>query len=200
MQQSPAAVLYRIGVALLRLPVRLTFRPTVRGLEHLPRQGGFVLAANHASGFDVLALAYPLASRRLYFMAKNQLFARPLLGRLVRRLGAFPARGNDPGAGVAAAARLAGEGEIVVIFPTGARRRADRTHRARSGAAQTALEGRVPLGPAALGGTDGWRRLQRWHIAFGPPVRLDDLGGPEDRQARAQGTPRPRGPIQGAPA
>jgi len=174
-QQSSAAVLYRVAAALLRLPVRLAFRPQVSGVEHVPPRGGFVVAANHLSGFDVLAIAYPLSPRRLSFMAKNELFARRFLGPLIRRLGAFPAHGDGPGSGADAAARLAGGGNVVVVFPTGARRRPDRVHRARGGAAHAALVGRVPLVPAALAGTDGWRRLRRWRIAFGPPVRLDDL-------------------------
>jgi 1-acyl-sn-glycerol-3-phosphate acyltransferase len=100
---------------------RLAFRPRVRGREHLAA-GGFVLGANHLSGFDSLALAFALYPRAFRSMAKVQLFERPLLGRLVRSLGAFPARGGDePGGAVATAARLARWGEPVVIFPAGAR-------------------------------------------------------------------------------
>ncbi len=170
-QQSSAAVLNRVAVALMRLPVRIAFRPQVSGVEHLPPHGGFVVASNHLSGFDVLAIAYPLAPRVLRFMAKDELFARRFLGPLIRKLGAFPAHGSGAGA----AARLASEGNVVVIFPTGARRRSDRVHRPRGGAAHAALESGVPLVPAALAGTDSWRRLQRWQIALGPAVRLDDL-------------------------
>ena len=174
-------------MALLYLPVAIVFRPSVRGLENLPRGGGFVIAANHLSGFDSFALAVALAPRRLHFMAKNQLFARRFLGPVIRELGGFPARGSGASTGVAAAARLARKGRGVVIFPTGARHRGDRDHRARGGAAQTALSGDVPLVPAAISGTDGWRRLQRWHVAVGPAVPLDDLDGP---QAVAEATRR----------
>jgi 1-acyl-sn-glycerol-3-phosphate acyltransferase len=72
---------------------RLAFRPRVRGREHLAA-GGFVLGANHLSGFDSLALVFALYPRAFRSMAKVQLFERPLLGRLVRSLGAFPARGG----------------------------------------------------------------------------------------------------------
>jgi 1-acyl-sn-glycerol-3-phosphate acyltransferase len=172
-------VLYRVALALVRVPISIGFRPTVRGRENVPRDGGFVIAANHLSGFDSFALAVALAPRRLHFMAKNQLFARRFLGPLIRGLGGFPARGNGASTGVAAGARLARKGRGVVIFPTGARHRRDRGHRARGGAAHTALSGNVPLVPAAISGTDGWRRLQRWHVAVGPAVPLDDLDGPQ---------------------
>src|SRR5581483_5323452 len=53
--------------------------PVVRGLYRLPAEGGFVLAANHASSFDPWPLGMPLWPRRqLHFMAKAELF-KPVL-------------------------------------------------------------------------------------------------------------------------
>ena len=108
-------------------------------------------------------------------MGKNELFARPVLGPVIRALGAFPAREIDGVGGLATATSLAQRGEVVVIFPAGARLRLDKEHRPHSGAARTALGAGVPLVPAALRGTDGWRDRIRWHISFGPPILLDDL-------------------------
>jgi 1-acyl-sn-glycerol-3-phosphate acyltransferase len=177
-------LLYRLLAAPLRPVVRVLFRPRVHGREHVPSRG-FVLASNHLSGFDSPALAYCLYPRALRSMAKVQLFERPLLGPLVRGLGAFPARGGREAEGaVATSARLASAGHPVVVFPTGARRRKDREHRPRTGAARAAIQGDVPLVPAAIRGTDGWRRLRRWHVAFGPPVRLDSLPAHEAHAAR----------------
>ena len=156
-------------------------RPRVVGREHLPT-GGFVLASNHLSGFDSLALAYALYPRALRSMAKVELFERRLLGPLVRQLGAFPA---ESGAAVDAAAELALAGHAVVIFPTGARRRKDREHEPRTGAARAALRAGAPLVPAAVHGTERWRRLARWHVALGPPVRLDDLRSDDPDAAQA---------------
>jgi len=85
---------------------RLAFRPRVRGREHLAA-GGFVLGANHLSGFDNLALAFAPYPRAFCSMAKLQLFERPLLGRLVRALGAFPARGGDEPGGAVSRQQLA---------------------------------------------------------------------------------------------
>ena len=119
----------------------MLFRLSVQGIEHVPATG-FVLCSN------------------------------PLLGPLVRGLGAVPPRGGDHAQGaVATAARLAQEDHPVVIFPTGARRRSDRVHRPRTGAARAAILGGVPLIPAAVRGTDGWKRLRRWQVAFDPAVR-----------------------------
>ena len=193
-------MLYRVAVTLMRPLVRIVFRPRVTGLEHVPSRGGFVVAANHLSGFDSFALAYAFAPRSLHFMAKSQLFARRFLGPLIRSLGAFPARGSGTEGGVAAAARVARTGEVVVIFPTGVRERLDRERRPRPGAAYTALSGDVPLVPAAIAGTGGWRRLRRWHVTFGAPIPLDDLRAREQTEAVPEATRRLWDAIQGLAA
>jgi 1-acyl-sn-glycerol-3-phosphate acyltransferase len=161
-------------VGICTLLARVLFRPRIGGTERIPAAGGFVLAANHLSGFDSFALALLLGRRRMRCMAKNQLFAHPVLGPLVRLLGAFPAQRNRVLAGgVAEAARLAAAGDVVVIFPEGCRRRGRTGMRPKSGAARTACAAGVPIVPVAIRGTDGWRRLARWSIVVGEPITSD---------------------------
>jgi 1-acyl-sn-glycerol-3-phosphate acyltransferase len=192
MLASPGArlmLLYRVFLVLGRPLARLVFRPEVRGREHLPR-GGVVVAPTHLSGFDVLAMACAASPRPVRNMGKCELFRRPLLGPFVRSLGAFPARDeNGLQGGVPAAAALAAEGSAVAIYPEGARRR-DRERRPRTGAARAALIAGVPLVPAAIRGTDGWRSRRRWQVAFGPPVDLGDLAGRTDYKAAREATRR----------
>lgn len=182
-------ILNRAATLLVRPLVWLVFRPRLRGIEHIPAEGGFVIAPTHLSGFDALAIAYALAGRPLRNMAKNQLLRRPLLGPLVRSLGVFPAHDENglPG-GVDAAAVLARAGEAVVIFPEGARRRPGREHRVRTGAARAALTAGVPLVPAAIRGTDGWRQRRHWQVGFGPRIPLEGLSDFEPGKAALEAT------------
>ena len=169
---------------------RTLFRLEVRGAENLPR-GGFVLCPNHLSGFDSVALVGAVGLRVLHNMAKVELFENPLLGRLLPRVGGFPARpGDEPGSAVATAATLARGGAAVVVFPEGARRRAGQLHRPRTGAALAAIQAGVPLVPAAITGTDSWRRLGRWQVRFGPPIPLDDLRDLDAAEAAGEATRR----------
>lgn len=150
-----------------------------------------MLAPNHLSGFDVWAIGYPTAPRVIRNMGKVELFRHPLLGRLVRSLGAFPA--HDAAGiegGIEEATRLARAGYAVTIFPEGARKRPGQEHRPRTGAATVALAAGVPLVPVALRGTDGWRRLHRWQIAFGSPIPIDNLSGEEPARAAREVTQR----------
>jgi 1-acyl-sn-glycerol-3-phosphate acyltransferase len=178
-------------IAIVTWPVlRGLYRLRARGLEHLPPEGGFVLACNHVSSFDPWPLGMPLWPRRfLRFMAKSELYWWPLT-YVLNGAGAFPVRrGQRDVQAIETAVSLVREGYAVAMFPEGTRRAKGLVKRfearPRSGAARIALEAGSPLVPAAVAGTDGLRRFQRLRVAYGPPVEIDDLRGREDLQAAA---------------
>jgi 1-acyl-sn-glycerol-3-phosphate acyltransferase len=186
---------YRLIGVLTARPVRRLFRFRSKGEEHLPREGGFVLAANHLSNLDPWPLGLPLyPSRQLRFMAKVELY-RPPLSWILDSVGAFPVkRGMHDEEAIERAVELARAGEVVAIFPEGTRRKKGvvKRHkpRARTGAARVALAAGVPLVPAAIGGTDHLLRLGPLRVAYGPPVPLDDLADMDGRQAAKIATGR----------
>jgi 1-acyl-sn-glycerol-3-phosphate acyltransferase len=188
--------MYLVAGFLTGLPVKLLFRLRSSGTEHLPREGGYVLSANHLSNFDPWPLGLPLfPQRQIRFMAKSELFRSPLWP-ILRFGGAFEVRrGEGDRKAIETAVRLAKEGEVVAIFPEGTRRAKGlvKKHQARphTGAARVALEAGVPLIPAAIAGTDRITRLGPLRVAYGPPVELDDLRGHDDLREAAQiGTDR----------
>jgi 1-acyl-sn-glycerol-3-phosphate acyltransferase len=168
-------------VAVLSWPIlRGLFQLRVQGLENLPASGGYVLSCNHLSNFDPWPLGLPLWPLRwLRFMAKAELYWWPAK-HLLDAVGAFPVhRGLADREAVETAVGLAREGNIVVMFPEGTRRKKGlvKKHevRARTGAARIALEAGVPLVPAAVAGTDRLLRLGPLRVAYGAPLDLDDL-------------------------
>lgn len=175
--------------------IRGLFRLKAVGLENLPRDGGFVLAANHSSSLDPWPLGIPLwPKRQLHFMAKVELFV-PLLGWMLNAGGAFPVRrGEGDMEAIDTAVRLCQEGKVVAMFPEGTRRekglRKKFEHRPRTGSARIALTAGVPLVPAAIKGTDHLRHLPRLKIAYGEPVPLDDLTELPSRDAAQAATDR----------
>ncbi len=158
----------------------LLYRLRSQGVERLPTEGGYVLAANHCSNLDPWPLGMTLFPRRyLRFMAKSELFWFPL-GPFISACGAFPVRrGERDQDAVDTAVRLCREGHVVVMFPEGTRRekglRKRREARWRSGAARIALEAGVPLIPVGISGTTELMRIGAVRVAFGEPVGLDDL-------------------------
>jgi 1-acyl-sn-glycerol-3-phosphate acyltransferase len=165
------------------------------GEEHLPREGGYVLSANHLSNLDPWPLGLALfPHRELRFMAKAELFRSPLWP-ILRFGGAFKVRrGQGDEEAIQTAIRLARDGEIVAIFPEGTRRRKGLVKkfqaRPHTGAVRVAMAAGVPLIPAAIAGTDRIRRLGPLRVLYGPPVELDDLRELEPREGARAGTER----------
>jgi 1-acyl-sn-glycerol-3-phosphate acyltransferase len=196
--------LYLLAAAISWPFVKVGFRLRARGRENLP-EGGFVLAANHTSNFDPWPLGLPLFPRRqLRFMGKSELF-NPLLGPILRAGGAFQVRrGEGDLEAIQQAVDLVREGEIVVMFPEGTRRkkglRKRYEARAHTGAARIALAAEAPLVPAAIKGTDRLSRLEPLRVAYGEPVPLDDLRGVEIGRAAREATERLMTAIAGLEA
>lgn len=172
--------LYR-AVAVVSRPILYgLFRLRVQGVENVPASGGYVLACNHLSNFDPWPLGMPLyPGRWLRFMAKSELYWWPAT-YILDAAGAFPVhRGRADVVAVQTAIRLAEQGNVVVMFPEGTRRKKGLLKKyqpkGRTGAARIALEAGVPLVPAAVAGTDRLLALGPLRIAFGAPIELDDL-------------------------
>jgi 1-acyl-sn-glycerol-3-phosphate acyltransferase len=151
--------------------VQGVFRLEAHGLERLP-EGGFVLAANHLSNFDPWPLAIPLLPQRwLRFMAKSELYWWPL-SAVATAAGAFKVeRGAGDTEAISRAVELVRQGEIVVMFPEGTRRkkgvRKTRQARAHTGAARIAQLAGAPLVAAAIKGTDRLSRLEKLKVVYG---------------------------------
>ncbi len=189
------SLLYHFAALLTWPLVWLGYRLEVRGKEHIPAEGGFVLAANHNSSFDPWPLGLPLYPRRyLRFMAKSELYWRPLK-YVLDAGGAFPVRrGEQDVEAMQTAVDLCREGHVVVMFPEGTRRqkglRKKWEAKAHTGTARIALEAGVPLVPAGIRGTDRLRSFARLRVDYGPPIPLDDLQGEDIRDAAREATER----------
>jgi 1-acyl-sn-glycerol-3-phosphate acyltransferase len=177
---------YRL-VAYLSQPIRLVYRLEAQGTEHLPKDGGFVLAANHVSNFDPWPLGLPLfPDRYLRFMGKSELFWWPL-SAFITAAGAFEVRrGQGDRQALETAVELVRNGEVVVMFPEGTRQKKGlvKKHqpRAHTGAARIARDADAPLVPAAIKGTDRLLRFAKLKVGYGVPMEpSDDLQATTDR-------------------
>jgi 1-acyl-sn-glycerol-3-phosphate acyltransferase len=185
MYGSPVFWLF-LKFVLLGPALRLLFRPKVTGLEHVPREGGAIIAANHVSFLDPLLLPLVVPHRRVMFLTKVKYIDKPLLRWFLAGAGVIPVATGDPRAvkdSITAAVQVVLSGRLVGIFPEGTRSPDGRLHKGKTGVARVALESGVPVIPAGITGTDlafprGARlpRPRSVRIAFGPPIRLASSG------------------------
>ena len=138
--------------ATLVTPLRVAMRWTVDGAHLIPVHGPVILASNHVSYLDPLALGY-LADRRhrrVRFLAKRELFDKHVMGAVLRQAHQIPvARDTAEAAGSldAAVAALAA-GECVCVFPEGTISLDLEPMAGKTGTARLAAATAVPHEPA----------------------------------------------------
>lgn len=133
----------------------LDLRITVEGGEHIPRQGGAVLASNHVSYLDFIFAGFGAqpSKRLVRFMAKQEIFANRIAGPLMRGMHHIPVdRSAGLGSYKAALAALK-DGEVVGVFPEATISQSFTVKDIKSGAERMAAAAGVPLIPMALWGT-----------------------------------------------
>ena len=154
--------------------LRIIHPTTVEGLEKLPKSG-VLLCPNHSSNWDPVLLGTRLpVNYRLHAMAKEELFKNPILGWILRKLGAFPvSRGNNDIQSVKTAIQVLKSGDNLLIFLEGTVIRngigcADGLPaHAKSGAAMIGVRTGAKLVPVFV---DGEKKLfHRTRIIFGDP-------------------------------
>ncbi len=151
--------------------LRVLRRFRVVGAELVPAAGPLIIACNHVSYLDppTLGAACP---RPVLYMAKVELFRIPVLGPLIRALGAFPVdRSRGDVAAIKAAARVLQAGAVFGIFPEGGRN-PERTKQAQMGVALLASLSGAPVIPAYVSGTAAGR-LAPVTVTFGEPLRFE---------------------------
>lgn len=172
-------MLYEILKVLARVVMVLLFRLRTRGRQHVPREGGLIIVANHSSFLDPPMIGC-VVPRQLTYLAKEELFRIPLLGRLIHAVNARPLRrGGADLRAMRAAFRVLEEGGALLVFPEGTRGDEGVLRDGKAGAGMLAVVSGVPVVPAYVEGSGrAWprgRSLPRpstVRVTFGPPVRL----------------------------
>lgn len=194
---------YAVGRLVARPLARLVYRPRIEGRDNVPRHGGVILASNHLSFIDSMAI--PIAApRAVHFLAKSAYFeGTGLKGALSREfftsVGAIPVR---RGAGQAALdaldqqRQLLDEGLAVALYPEGTRSTDGRLYKGRTGVAFLALQTGAPVVPVGLIGTDKVMPVgakmpslsERITVRFGEPIDVSKHGPATSGKARRLAT------------
>lgn len=148
------------------------YRWRVIGRGNVPDGEPLVLCCNHISNWDPIVLGSGL-ERQVFFMAKEELFKIPIIGKLTVECGAFPVkRGSGDRQAIRRALELLDGGHAIGIFPEGTRNtKADGTvHEVLPGAALIALKSKARVVPVAIMGP--YRLFRPVTIIYGAPFDL----------------------------
>lgn len=187
----PNRFVYEVLKAIAIAVSKVAWRLKHTGTGNIPYNSrGFVIAANHQTYIDPVWIAIPV-KQQILFLAWDQAFSWPLIGRLIRYLGSAPVNttsGRSTQSWRAARDTLS-EGNAVMIFPEGEREFEDGAFLPfKPGAIRLALEADVPILPVTVKGANrvwpqGWRypRPGRVEIVYHPLLNLGAVPPGKDR-------------------
>lgn len=185
--------LYFFSWILVRVVFFMLFGLRLRGRQHLPAAGGFVVASNHQPFLDPIIAGIAVGPwRQAHYMARDTLFVGPF-GWLIRAYNAFPVkRGRADRDALREAQRRLRAGLPVLVFPEGTRSPDGRLQQVKAGATRLAQAAGVPVLPCYIHnayrawprGGRFFRPIRGMRVFLGEP--LDGTRFPSDRAGREQ--------------
>jgi 1-acyl-sn-glycerol-3-phosphate acyltransferase len=185
---------YGVCHYLLRVSFDMFFRGEVVGLEHLPRTGGFLLAANHASFIDPPMIGCQI-SRQIAYFARKTLWKGGFSSWWLDSVGTIPVD-RDGGQDVSAIKRVLKairDERGLILFPEGTRTPDGQLQPAKAGVGFIAIKTRVPVVPVRIFGSfeayGKGRPLRlgtRVTVVFGRPLAPEFYDDPKAGKERAQ--------------
>jgi len=170
-------VAWSIGRPVMGGLTALATRLRVYGKERVPREGGIVVATNHFHWIDIPVVGYA-SPRTLYFLAKSEAHAMPVLGWYIRLFGSFGVRrGESDREAVRRMREVVRQGHALGIFAEGTRQKSGVPGPVQPGAAMVALQENVPVICAAIHGSQHWKlgTFAPVSIAWGEPMHFEGL-------------------------
>jgi 1-acyl-sn-glycerol-3-phosphate acyltransferase len=149
------------------------YRIETIGLENFPKEGGVLLCSNHIDNLDppVVGITAP---RPVHFMAKEELFSVPLLGKIVPHLNAFPVkRGMSDREALRKGLNILKEGKVLGLFPEGTRSKNGELGKGLAGAGFFALRTEAKVVPCAIIGP--YKSFHSLKVVYGKPISMQEL-------------------------
>ncbi len=183
---------YHVAKAVCLPPLRFWFRLSHEHLGRIPRTGPAIIACNHISYLDPLTNgdAVVRAGRRPRFLAKEELFRIPIVGRALSGAGQIPvSRGTRDRSSLDRAVAALGRGEVIVVYPEGTvtKREGGLPMEGKTGTVRLALMSGAPIIPMGSWGSQAvWQKSGKGSLKFGRPI-WTTVGEPLELPAPAEG-------------
>ncbi|MEA4963950.1 lysophospholipid acyltransferase family protein [Lutispora sp.] len=162
---------YQIIKLLLKPLFNIFYVVRVEGLDNLPEENGYIVCGNHARVIDPILLGVNMP-KKIYFMAKNELFKNKLVAFVLKGLGAFPVkRGEADLKSIKTSLKLLQTQQNIGIFPEGTRNTTGEL-KAEPGIAMLAIKSKRPIVPVAIK-TD-YKIFHRTDIVIGKAINLSE--------------------------
>ena len=185
-------MVYPIGKRIILGTAKIWIKD-ISGLENIPKNTQFIIAANHGSYFDDIAIApiiINILNKKVHMYCNDSFFSKPLIGSFLRWAACIPVRVSDKKTkeshkvndeAFKDALGFLRKNEPIGVFPEGHRSyKGGRLREAKTGVAKLALTANVPVLPIGVNGSwdilpvgSSIPQLKRCTISIGKPLYFD---------------------------
>ncbi|MBT2677695.1 1-acyl-sn-glycerol-3-phosphate acyltransferase [Bacillus sp. ISL-35] len=164
---------YSFARSLVNAVLKPVYRIEIIGRENIPADGGVLLCSNHINNLDppVVGITAP---RPVHFMAKEELFSVPVLGKIVPHLNAFPVkRGMSDREALRKGLGILKDGKVLGLFPEGTRSKTGEMGKGLAGAGFFALRSDAWVVPCAIIGP--YKAFKKLKVVYGKPIDMESI-------------------------
>lgn len=166
--------LYKICKLIYSVLLKILYRPTVYGIENIPKEGNLIFAGNHRHALDPIVVMSN-TNRIVHYMAKEELF-KGLHGIIFKKIGLIKIyRNRSNPLAVIEAENILKEGGTIGVFPEGTRNRTENELlKFRHGTVVIAKKTNTKILPFAIKGK--YRIFRKGVIIeFGKPIDVSKM-------------------------
>lgn len=163
-------MLYSIAKGIIWVFFHIFYRISIKGHDNIPEDKGALICPNHYHWLDPLLVAICI-KKPVRFMAKYELFQKPILGFILTKIYAYPVkRGEADLCAIKNTLRILKDKQLVGIFPEGTRVKGGKLGKANPGVAVFSVKTGSPAIPVLISGN--YVPFTRMKITIGKPVEL----------------------------
>lgn len=174
-------MLYKISQFIGHILFQFYFHLHIEGKEHIPKEGGYIIVSNHTSFLDPLLIC-TIVPRIIHYLTYATYYYMPPLHWYCRRVHCIPIKRNGKDiSALKKTLRLLKTGELIGIFPEGARSSTGQLQQAEPGVALIALKAKVPILPVGISGAyEAFPRGSKFPkphaimVTFGKPFQIEE--------------------------
>lgn len=145
--------------------------------ENLPKDGAYIVCANHINMLDALAVVCS-CKRKVRFICKASMFKNKALGWALKLSDTIPLdRDKNDIESMKRSIKTLKNGEVLGVFPEGTRKGMEKNLKAKSGAAFFSLRTGTPVVPIGIQGS--FKPFTKVKLVFGKPLDFSEYYGKE---------------------
>jgi 1-acyl-sn-glycerol-3-phosphate acyltransferase len=160
--------------------IKLFFLDTISGRENIPKNGNFIIAANHNNNLDhlLICLAFKERLGDIYFLGKREGFygiVRFPLDYFAETI-VFNPKNSQREIVLEKMQAILKKGKILVIYPEGNTNRKKELLRGKTGVAEILLKSKLPLLPVGIAKSG----KIKWRVKIGKPISWEEFKNVND--------------------